>query len=618
MYNLFPECPNDAEGVKRILTLDWISRREKHWPLVRYDDVDMVMYQTINTAKPKKTVAMIDTRKSSSVPERDAVRRLHDTFPAIRTILSKYSNKVAVCGGILTRACTTFKTEGNNEYICLAKSDCDLFFYGCAHNDISADTLEEYRNILEDCVSIIASETKSNVAVDRTENVVNVTVRDIGGSNVHIQAKHIQYQFILRIYESLDNIIGGFDLGSCMMAYDGQHIYATQIGAWCLAKKAIIVDPTRRSTSFEHRILKYYYMGFNIVLPGLNQDIEFAPREGSEDTFHSAIAALKSVGIGFIRFDGEHLHSFYRINSNIYNLNNRLRIEKIKRKNKKADSIHYYLTPINKWLSYDEKQKPHTQQRYSDYGSFKASCIVLYTRQKNTQEALTCAIINALKNNRQDKMFVCALLPNEYSAARKVFADLIDNPQIDIHQDVLDKVFAPAIENTYRGHPDPPGPDDDDRVLNSRRDCRRFAEFFSEYQQILMNFMAHNKTRVGMRPTLGEYGPYAEFTKRVYPILRQRIADNQEIWCKDFKGLRWRTVNPTSQHTSSLNPIIEDPRKFYVNCYRPFHIGISNELERYIWLVLRLHGKLHKDISLYILRLVIRETMMWYNSQTSY
>jgi hypothetical protein len=67
----------------------------------------------------------------------------------------------------------------------------------------------------------------------------------------------------------MSSIIGGFDLSVCMIAFDGDNIYGTPLGAWSNKHVSIIIDTKRRSTSFEYRLKKYQRIGFKLIFPGL-------------------------------------------------------------------------------------------------------------------------------------------------------------------------------------------------------------------------------------------------------------------------------------------------------------------------------------------------------------
>lgn len=79
-----------------------------------------------------------------------------------------------------------------------------------------------------------------------------------------------KYQIVLRLYRSKSEILHGFDLGSSAVGFDGLNVYFTSLSKFCYQNMTNIVDPTRRSTTYETRLCKYHDRGFNIVVPGLD------------------------------------------------------------------------------------------------------------------------------------------------------------------------------------------------------------------------------------------------------------------------------------------------------------------------------------------------------------
>ena len=77
-------------------------------------------------------------------------------------------------------------------------------------------------------------------------------------------------QIILRLYSSKSEILLGFDMGSCAVGYDGNNILFTELGKFSYEYLVIVVDPSRRSTTYEKRLIKYHQRGFHIVLPNLD------------------------------------------------------------------------------------------------------------------------------------------------------------------------------------------------------------------------------------------------------------------------------------------------------------------------------------------------------------
>jgi hypothetical protein len=77
-------------------------------------------------------------------------------------------------------------------------------------------------------------------------------------------------QLIFRLYKTKSEILHGFDLGSSAVGFDGKQVFFTTLGKFCYEYSCNIIDTTRRSTTYEYRLEKYFDRGFNIVLPGLD------------------------------------------------------------------------------------------------------------------------------------------------------------------------------------------------------------------------------------------------------------------------------------------------------------------------------------------------------------
>lgn len=80
----------------------------------------------------------------------------------------------------------------------------------------------------------------------------------------------LKAQVILRLYKTPSEILHGFDLGSCAVGFDGKNILMTSLGEFCHTYSVNIVDTTRRSTTYEPRLVKYLQRGFKIVTPYLD------------------------------------------------------------------------------------------------------------------------------------------------------------------------------------------------------------------------------------------------------------------------------------------------------------------------------------------------------------
>ena len=76
-------------------------------------------------------------------------------------------------------------------------------------------------------------------------------------------------QIVLRLYHSPAEVLAGFDIDAPCCAYDGTHVWANPRAVVAMMRQCNTIDLTRRSPSYEVRLLKYYKRGFEIYVPSL-------------------------------------------------------------------------------------------------------------------------------------------------------------------------------------------------------------------------------------------------------------------------------------------------------------------------------------------------------------
>ena len=86
-------------------------------------------------------------------------------------------------------------------------------------------------------------------------------------NTIKIDLKGESYQIIFRLYSSSSEILHGFDLGSSAVGFDGNNVLFTSLSKLCYTYNCNIIDTTRRSTSYESRLIKYFKRGFALILP---------------------------------------------------------------------------------------------------------------------------------------------------------------------------------------------------------------------------------------------------------------------------------------------------------------------------------------------------------------
>jgi hypothetical protein len=237
--------PITIDLVKSLMLDDVVSRRFTKWPLVDYFELKQ-LYADYNHKYTNldPDFVLLDgsqqyrTDKLDSMTTRaNAIKYLEKHFPDLEYLIQHFP--ICAAGGAI------FKALYQNRRV----ADIDMFFYNTSETDANTKLIEIMR--------YFEHKHQSQATFERSQNVTTVYVQRDGDAT--------KYQFIHRIYPSKDTIIGGFDLGCSAVLYDGE-FRATKLGAFCVATKMNILDITRRSTSYEHRLTKYYEYGANILV----------------------------------------------------------------------------------------------------------------------------------------------------------------------------------------------------------------------------------------------------------------------------------------------------------------------------------------------------------------
>ncbi|VDB96052.1 unnamed protein product [Peniophora sp. CBMAI 1063] len=78
-------------------------------------------------------------------------------------------------------------------------------------------------------------------------------------------------EIILRLYASPAEVLAGFDVDCCAVAYTPGKVLVSPRALAAHIRQANLADPARRSPSYEVRLAKYAARGFEIHVPGLRR-----------------------------------------------------------------------------------------------------------------------------------------------------------------------------------------------------------------------------------------------------------------------------------------------------------------------------------------------------------
>ena len=234
------------EVIRDVLSCDAYCRKVREWPLIKMESPsDESKYRVlIEQGIVHVGYANPQSRGQFRLESIEAFRiNLTQDVHYVDRLLELYRGNLFLCGGAV---CAVLKQR--------SVRDADFFFVGLSE--------EGATKALQGCVHVLTSSGKRSVVI-RSKYVTTVYLSNGG----HEEEK---YQFIHRIYERLDLVLGGFDLTYCGVAYDGQDIFFTPAAYFSHGTDLILVDVSRRSPSFEQRIIKYsrrYRIG--VIFPGL-------------------------------------------------------------------------------------------------------------------------------------------------------------------------------------------------------------------------------------------------------------------------------------------------------------------------------------------------------------
>ncbi len=159
--------------------------------------------------------------------------------------------------------------------------DLDVFIYGSNPEKRMHEMIEHIKLYFTNrSIDYIKNKHTYTMKIDRFG-----TTTGLGGG--HGTGDGYEIQFILRNYNCISEILHVFDIGSCSIGFDGHQLYVTEIGHLAMTMKINVIDLTKRSATYEKRLVKYFDRGFSIVLPNFKI---------------SELAELKRVILGELEF----------------------------------------------------------------------------------------------------------------------------------------------------------------------------------------------------------------------------------------------------------------------------------------------------------------------------
>lgn len=559
----------NMEEILSLLTQDSYYRIIQRWPLlsskhflnvktrhIKCPDTFYVSYGDDRLVFDHNYILNYFHQTSTSIIKTsESIDEIH---PFTTELLNEFKGHLVACGGAITKSIICYNSYRENE-------DIDLFFY-----DLDVEQATKLRiEIIEFIINKFKT-TIDNVTfcIQRNEFVTTLTVYKLGHG--YKEYTTYVYQLIHRIYPDISSIIGGFDLSSCAVAYDGQEIYSTPLGTWSLKNKAIIVDLSRRSTSYEHRLCKYFKYEFTIIFPGLTKNIIDEHIIGPCDKAAELLQKMKALANEY----GYNIHNDALLRKREL-IGDKLRSQQLKKNilpllhinDGRNNCDRYEILYGDDYRDYDKcdnddkifvrigipsYNKNEIEQRYlnkiSDYS---------YDSDHGKSSDYT-ALCNStrLRLDCLDSIVSFIEINSDQNIRDKLIDDAI-NPNIGFTDNMIDR-YIKRVDEIRK----PFGDERADRYWNKCTDFRRLSTCFGKLTPLATKARYNDV----------EYNEYRD-------IMIAKMKKNAIICEEKLKNIKFITKNPGRQWTSSINPIIADPRDWYGKYYIPVLTGIPVEIE---------------------------------------
>lgn len=189
-----------------------------------------------------------------------------DEFLSRWNVKYPFFNKLDYSGIIIAGGCLQNLLKGanlQNE----ANIDIDVFFVNITEEQ-AINKIKYFSNLFDK--KYIITYLRSQKALTMILNTQHM-VRDhiIDHNNQFYSSAPTHIQFIFRIYSSPSEVLHSFDLPSCSVGFDGKQLLFTSGSKFAYEYGCNYIEPRCRSTTYEFRIHKYWYRGFNIIFPHL-------------------------------------------------------------------------------------------------------------------------------------------------------------------------------------------------------------------------------------------------------------------------------------------------------------------------------------------------------------
>lgn len=130
--------------------------------------------------------------------------------------------------------------------------------------------LTDYMNTLFDSYLTKMKEHNTNVSyLGKVRKSALSITRSIKVDSIDDADSWLTIQMIKRLHLTIAEVIFGFDIPACQLAYHKGKIYATGAAIACIVNRIIISEVSASSTNYDDRLKKYFERGYSVLPFGL-------------------------------------------------------------------------------------------------------------------------------------------------------------------------------------------------------------------------------------------------------------------------------------------------------------------------------------------------------------
>eukprot|EP01090_Pellita_catalonica_P000570 TRINITY_DN10390_c0_g1_i2.p1 TRINITY_DN10390_c0_g1~~TRINITY_DN10390_c0_g1_i2.p1 ORF type:complete len:665 (-),score=119.73 TRINITY_DN10390_c0_g1_i2:35-2029(-) len=229
-----------------LLLLDVFDQSEEQWKFKEETAEEKMVPHLLNHWRKAEPV---EFEKRAIVATQKEFEKNFDEFTGGMFKGMDWSNVIVAGGAVLANVLGRESIQSKYK-----DSDIDMFVYGL--------TDEEANEKLKHIHSVVTKNAKGDGGVIRTRRTVTLL-------NTY---PYRHAQVILKIYKSPAEILLGFDVDCCCFGYDGKKVWAMERSRRSVVKRYNLVNKTRRSATYEKRLIKYAKRCFSVVVPKLKPD----------------------------------------------------------------------------------------------------------------------------------------------------------------------------------------------------------------------------------------------------------------------------------------------------------------------------------------------------------